>query len=153
MLGTPDEESWPGVSSLPGFPGWGVKYTPKDLATEIPQLDALYVDLLKGVRGAYSEAAVEKAYPNCEAVPCAQFDATFEKISLIIEFDSKLVVSWISNKLLRPWKDWCIFADIDYWSETIGDVQFSHVSRKANSFVDSLAKMGEDHSKLFTAWL
>ncbi|XVF23879.1 hypothetical protein REPUB_Repub13aG0077500 [Reevesia pubescens] len=47
MLGTPDEESWPGVSSLPGFPGWGVKYTPKDLATEIPQLDALGVDLLK----------------------------------------------------------------------------------------------------------
>ncbi|XVF16934.1 hypothetical protein REPUB_Repub10bG0073600 [Reevesia pubescens] len=77
----------------------------------------------------------------------------FKKISLIIEFDSKLVVSWISNKLLRPWKDWRIFADIDYWSETIGDVQFSRVSRKANSFVDSLAKMGEDHSKLFTAWL
>ncbi|XVF29209.1 hypothetical protein REPUB_Repub15cG0100900 [Reevesia pubescens] len=55
--------------------------------------------------------------------------------------------------MLRPWKDWRIFANIDYWSETIGDVQFSHVSRKANSFADSLAKMGEDHSKLFTAWL
>ncbi|XVF17197.1 hypothetical protein REPUB_Repub10bG0098500 [Reevesia pubescens] len=66
-----------------------------------------------------------------------------KKISLNIESDSKLVVSWISNKMLRPWKDWRIFADIDYWSETIGDVQFSHVSRKANSFADSLAKMGD----------
>ncbi|OMO60019.1 Prephenate dehydratase [Corchorus capsularis] len=31
-----------------------------------------------GVRGAYSEAAAEKPYPNCEAVPCDQFDAAFE---------------------------------------------------------------------------
>ncbi|XVF22204.1 hypothetical protein REPUB_Repub12eG0153500 [Reevesia pubescens] len=77
----------------------------------------------------------------------------FKKINLIIESDSKLVVSWIFNKMLRPWKDWRILPDIDHWSETIGDVQFSHVSRKANSFADSLAKMDEDCSKLFTAWL
>lgn len=32
----------------------------------------------KGVRGAYSESAAEKAYPNCEAVPCEQFDTAFE---------------------------------------------------------------------------
>lgn len=34
----------------------------------------------QGVRGAYSESAAEKAYPNCEAVPCEQFDTTFEVI-------------------------------------------------------------------------
>lgn len=34
----------------------------------------------QGVRGAYSEAAAEKAYPNCEAVPCDQFDAAFEAV-------------------------------------------------------------------------
>ncbi|KAF2300500.1 hypothetical protein GH714_013839 [Hevea brasiliensis] len=38
----------------------------------------------QGVRGAYSESAAEKAYPNCEAVPCEQFDAAFES-SLPIE--------------------------------------------------------------------
>lgn len=32
----------------------------------------------KGFRGAYSESAAEKAYPNCEAVPCEQFDTAFE---------------------------------------------------------------------------
>lgn len=32
----------------------------------------------QGVRGAYSESAAEKAYPNCEAVPCEQFDTAFE---------------------------------------------------------------------------
>lgn len=30
------------------------------------------------MRGAYSESAAEKAYPNCEAVPCEQFDTAFE---------------------------------------------------------------------------
>ncbi|XP_021809170.1 arogenate dehydratase/prephenate dehydratase 2, chloroplastic [Prunus avium] len=34
----------------------------------------------QGVRGAYSESAAEKAYPNCEAVPCEQFDTTFEAV-------------------------------------------------------------------------
>lgn len=33
---------------------------------------------VKGVSGAYSESAAEKAYPNCEAVPCEQFDTAFE---------------------------------------------------------------------------
>ncbi|KAJ0021482.1 hypothetical protein Pint_32239 [Pistacia integerrima] len=32
----------------------------------------------QGVSGAYSESAAEKAYPNCEAVPCEQFDTAFE---------------------------------------------------------------------------
>ncbi|XP_068338487.1 arogenate dehydratase/prephenate dehydratase 2, chloroplastic-like [Pyrus communis] len=32
----------------------------------------------QGVRGAYSELAADKAYPNCEAVPCEQFDTAFE---------------------------------------------------------------------------
>ncbi|KAG8488679.1 hypothetical protein CXB51_016649 [Gossypium anomalum] len=34
----------------------------------------------QGVRGAYSEAAAEKAYPNCEAVPCDQFDSAFQAV-------------------------------------------------------------------------
>ncbi len=32
----------------------------------------------QGVPGAYSEAAAAKAYPQCEAVPCEQFDAAFQ---------------------------------------------------------------------------
>ncbi|KAK0603696.1 hypothetical protein LWI29_007668 [Acer saccharum] len=34
----------------------------------------------QGVRGAYSESAAEKAYQNCEAVPCDQFDAAFQAV-------------------------------------------------------------------------
>ncbi|KAL2633469.1 hypothetical protein R1flu_004948 [Riccia fluitans] len=36
----------------------------------------------QGVPGAYSEAAASKAYPNCEAVPCEQFDAAFQAVEL-----------------------------------------------------------------------
>ncbi|KAE8735561.1 Arogenate dehydratase/prephenate dehydratase 2 [Hibiscus syriacus] len=41
-----------------------------------PRLRVAY----QGVRGAYSEAAAEKAYLNCEPVPCDQFDAAFEAV-------------------------------------------------------------------------
>ncbi|CAK7332857.1 unnamed protein product [Dovyalis caffra] len=34
----------------------------------------------QGVQGAYSESAAQKAYPNCEAVPCEQFDTVFESV-------------------------------------------------------------------------
>ncbi|KAF5183902.1 Arogenate dehydratase/prephenate dehydratase 2 protein [Thalictrum thalictroides] len=34
----------------------------------------------QGVPGAYSESAAAKAYPNCEAVPCEQFDTAFDAV-------------------------------------------------------------------------
>jgi arogenate/prephenate dehydratase len=34
----------------------------------------------QGVSGAYSETAAAKAYPNCEAVPCEQFDIAFQAV-------------------------------------------------------------------------
>ncbi|XP_043698031.1 arogenate dehydratase 2-like [Telopea speciosissima] len=34
----------------------------------------------QGVQGAFSEAAAEKAYPNCEAVACEQFDTAFNAV-------------------------------------------------------------------------
>ncbi|KAL3325265.1 hypothetical protein AABB24_039057 [Solanum stoloniferum] len=45
-----------------------------NMASEGSRLRVAY----QGVRGAYSESAAEKAYPNCEAVPCEQFDTAFE---------------------------------------------------------------------------
>lgn len=39
----------------------------------------------QGVHGAYSESAAEKAYPNCQAVPCEQFETAFEVKNKIIQ--------------------------------------------------------------------
>ncbi|XP_059315116.1 arogenate dehydratase 2 [Lycium ferocissimum] len=47
-----------------------------NMASEGSRLRVAY----QGVRGAYSESAAEKAYPNCEAVPCEQFDTAFEAV-------------------------------------------------------------------------
>ncbi|XP_055833803.1 arogenate dehydratase 2 isoform X2 [Solanum dulcamara] len=47
-----------------------------NMASEGSRLRVAY----QGVRGAYSESAAEKAYLNCEAVPCEQFDTAFEAV-------------------------------------------------------------------------
>ncbi|KAG2292986.1 hypothetical protein Bca52824_039655 [Brassica carinata] len=45
----------------------------------------------QGVPGAYSEAAAGKAYPNCEAIPCDQFDVAFQAVEL-----------WIADRAVLP---------------------------------------------------
>lgn len=67
-------------------------FSSKDLSTSLPRpLTSAHLSNLtsegarlrvayQGVGGAYSESAAEKAYPNCEAVPCEQFDTAFEAV-------------------------------------------------------------------------
>lgn len=45
----------------------------------------------QGVPGAYSEAAAGKAYPNCEATPCDQFEVAFQAVEL-----------WIADRAVLP---------------------------------------------------
>ncbi|KAI3849972.1 hypothetical protein MKW98_026886 [Papaver atlanticum] len=45
----------------------------------------------QGVPGAYSELAAGKAYPNCEAVPCEQFDVAFNAVE-----------RWIVDRAVLP---------------------------------------------------
>ncbi|KAM2530416.1 hypothetical protein PS1_028285 [Malus domestica] len=45
----------------------------------------------QGVPGAYSEAAAEKAYPKCEAIPCDQFKVAFQAVEL-----------WIADRAVLP---------------------------------------------------
>ncbi|CAL9111312.1 unnamed protein product [Musa acuminata var. zebrina] len=46
VLGTPNEETWPGVTSLPDFKSAFPKWLPKDLATAVPNLEVTGIDLL-----------------------------------------------------------------------------------------------------------
>ena len=72
--------------------------------------------------------------------------------ALIVESDSKVVVDWIRNKEKRPWKDWKIFNEFDMVKEQIKLVDFEHVYKETNFFVDSLAKMGVNRMYLFYGW-
>lgn len=45
----------------------------------------------QGVPGAYSEAAAGRAYPNCDAIPCDQFEVAFQAVEL-----------WIADRAVLP---------------------------------------------------
>ncbi|MCO5569966.1 hypothetical protein L7F22_023680 [Adiantum nelumboides] len=45
----------------------------------------------QGVPGAYSEAAAGKAYPECETVPCDQFEVAFQSLEL-----------WLTDRAVLP---------------------------------------------------
>ncbi|XP_047317584.1 arogenate dehydratase 1-like [Impatiens glandulifera] len=45
----------------------------------------------QGVPGAYSEAAAGKAYPNCESIPCDQFEIAFQTVE-----------HWIADRAVLP---------------------------------------------------
>ncbi|XP_051134462.1 arogenate dehydratase 1-like [Andrographis paniculata] len=45
----------------------------------------------QGVPGAYSEAAAGKAYPNCDPIPCDQFEVAFQAVEL-----------WIADRAVLP---------------------------------------------------
>ncbi|VFQ98114.1 unnamed protein product [Cuscuta campestris] len=64
--------------------------TSADLSNMASQGSRLRV-AYQGVRGAYSESAAEKAYPNCEAVPCEQFDTAFIAVE-----------SWLVDRAVLP---------------------------------------------------
>ncbi len=47
VLGTPNEESWPGVKQLPDYKPTFPQWSAQDLAEQVPYLDAAGIDLLK----------------------------------------------------------------------------------------------------------
>ncbi|WZY97533.1 hypothetical protein YC2023_069862 [Brassica napus] len=82
------------------------------LTQESPQLETFHRDLkpltansltssagddskvrisFQGIPGAYSETAALKAYPNCETVPCDQFETAFQAVEL-----------WLVDKAVLP---------------------------------------------------
>ncbi|XP_047081712.1 cyclin-dependent kinase A-2-like [Lolium rigidum] len=46
IMGTPNEETWPGVASLPDYKSAFPKWPSVDLATVVPTLEPLGIDLL-----------------------------------------------------------------------------------------------------------
>ncbi|KAG0453286.1 hypothetical protein HPP92_025950 [Vanilla planifolia] len=68
VLGTPNEETWPGVSSLPDYKSAFPKWPPMDLATVVPNLELAGIDLLSKMlcleprRRITARAALEHQY-------------------------------------------------------------------------------------------
>lgn len=49
LMGTPNEHTWPGISSLPNYSPNFTQYAPQDLRAVIPQIDPVALDLLQGL--------------------------------------------------------------------------------------------------------
>ncbi|KAG6504902.1 hypothetical protein ZIOFF_037250 [Zingiber officinale] len=65
ILGTPNEEIWPGVTSLPDFKSAFPKWQSKDLATLVPNLGDPGIDLLSGcANGCQVQAIVSPSTGN-----------------------------------------------------------------------------------------
>jgi hypothetical protein len=47
VLGTPNEESWPGVKQLPDYKPTFPQWSAQNLTEQVPYLDAAGIDLLK----------------------------------------------------------------------------------------------------------
>ncbi|GMI64137.1 hypothetical protein HRI_000083000 [Hibiscus trionum] len=57
------------------------------------------------------------------------------KESLIVESDSQVVLNWIANSHLRPWRWWNYFEDIDSLAKKISCVSFEFVPRARNGLM------------------
>jgi cyclin-dependent kinase len=58
LLGTPNEEVWPGVSQLPDYKPTFPQWSAVDLARAVPSLDAHGIDLLRVRRRANEEVQI-----------------------------------------------------------------------------------------------
>lgn len=64
VLGTPNEESWPGVKQLPDYKPTFPQWSAQNLAEQVPYLDAAGIDLLK-VRYLFFKKKKTLCSPSC----------------------------------------------------------------------------------------
>ncbi|KAK8478804.1 hypothetical protein V6N11_025412 [Hibiscus sabdariffa] len=84
------------------------------------------------------EVFVEAGWPN--------------NIGLSILSDSHVIIRWISDISLRPWRWWKTFRKLDDLISMIGSVQISYIPRSENKMADLLAREGASRVNLFKAW-
>ena len=83
-------------------------------------------------------------------VVSANFDLLLD---IILESDSKTVISWLNNVLDSPWKYKNLLNKLQNLYLDLGKNSFIHVFRKTNHFTDSFAKMGIHRTSDLVVWL
>ncbi|EOY03744.1 Uncharacterized protein TCM_018907 [Theobroma cacao] len=61
---------------------------------------------------------------------------------LIVEFDSRITLSWVKETKLCPLNLWRTFSELDNICTDIGDISFFHIFREDKILTDSLARFG-----------
>ncbi|KAK9018728.1 hypothetical protein V6N11_033775 [Hibiscus sabdariffa] len=84
------------------------------------------------------EVFIEAGWPN--------------NIGLSILSDSQVIIRWISDISLRPWRWWKIFRKLDGMISMIGSMQIAYIPRREIKIADLLAREGASRVNLFKAW-
>ena len=80
--------------------------------------------------------------------------ANFDLLTdIILESDSKAVISWVNNVLDSPWKYNNLFNKLQNLCLGLGKISFVHIFKEANHFADSLANTGVHRTSDLIAWL
>ena len=81
-------------------------------------------------------------------------NANFDLLpDIILENDSKAVISWVNNVLDSPWKYNNLFNKLQNLCLGLGKISFVHIFREANHFADFVAKTGVHRTSDLVAWL
>ena len=73
--------------------------------------------------------------------------------NIIVESDSKAMISWINKESDRPWKYNNILNKLSNFLLRLGNVVFVHAFREVNTFADFLAKSGIHRYPDLVVWL
>ncbi|XVF04414.1 hypothetical protein REPUB_Repub05bG0080400 [Reevesia pubescens] len=126
----------------------------------VPGMGGVLRDFVGNVHGIFygplardSQVIIAELNATCNALKLFSSSCWVGKVFLIVESDLKTAVSWICHKDSRPWKEWCLFAEIDHLLDTINKWTSCIIFGKQIPFVDSLARLGSSSSRLFHAWL
>ncbi|KAE8697756.1 hypothetical protein F3Y22_tig00110610pilonHSYRG00266 [Hibiscus syriacus] len=64
------------------------------------------------------------------------------KAPLVVELECQVALNWITPSLLRPWKWWSVFGEMDRLAKEISLRHFAYTLRLQNGMADHLAKEG-----------
>ncbi|XP_039056340.1 uncharacterized protein LOC120199270 [Hibiscus syriacus] len=73
------------------------------------------------------------------------------KSVLIVESDSKIVLNWVQNSSVRPWRWGATFQEIDVNFLKIIEIRFVFSPRTTNNMADFLEKLGSTRKIMFKA--
>ncbi|EOY09986.1 Uncharacterized protein TCM_025355 [Theobroma cacao] len=80
------------------------------------------------------------------------FTSSVGSYKLIVEIDSKVVISWVLEGVQRPWNAWRTFNAINRLCATIACIRFIHTSFREATTMAVVMKFGMDGEEMFYAW-
>ncbi|KAG4302139.1 hypothetical protein PCK1_001411 [Pneumocystis canis] len=148
ILGTPDENSWPGITSYPDFKATFPKWSPKNLSELITELDSDGIDLLQKCLRYYpaerisAKKALDHPYFNdfYYKILCENKESFKEFQIKDISEKKILSVSYGEHEIKKEYKRGCYACNSPTFLKSRHSINFNKHLSKKNTFNDSSPK-------------